>query len=168
MLRIAVGARPGGQSLFVSRHRGFSLVEVMMSIVLLALSVALAMPSFRDMVEKRQVTNGAEQIAALINSAQGVAVKTNQVVTVSYHRDADDDWCVGATLGATACDCEQTTTTAADYCQITSQPFVINNSHARDRSRYPRLRSGGLSRFTELACGIAGEPGRPAPVQRTR
>lgn len=117
----------------VSRHRGFSLVEVMMSLVLMGIGMALALPSYTDMVEKRQVTNGAEQLAAFINTAQGVAMKTNQVVTVSYTRTADDEWCIGAISGETACVCTQTNTAAADYCQIDAQPFLIHQGHAADR-----------------------------------
>lgn len=109
-----------------TRNQGFSLVEVMMSVVLLAIGLTLALPSYRDMVEKRQVTNGAEQLASFINTAQGVAMKTNQVVTISYSKSDEDDWCVGAITGTTACDCTQTNTAAANYCQIATQPFVLN------------------------------------------
>lgn len=116
-----------------TRSRGFSIVELMMSIVLVAIGMALALPSYRDMVEKRQVTNGAEQVAAFVNSAQGVAMKTNRVVTVSYHRDGADDWCLGATTGALACDCEETDSTQLDYCAINDQPFILNNTHAGNR-----------------------------------
>jgi type IV fimbrial biogenesis protein FimT len=105
----------------------------MMSLVLIAIGMALALPSYRDMVEKRQVTNGAEQLASFINTAQGVAMKTNQVVTISYDRSGHDDWCVGAVSGETACDCTETDTSATDYCQIATQPFVLNNGHAADR-----------------------------------
>jgi Tfp pilus assembly protein FimT len=103
----------------------------MMSLVLVAIGLALALPSYRDMVEKRQVTNGAEQLASFINTAQGVAMKTNQVVTVSYDRSGHDDWCVGATEGAVPCDCTGEDPEAA--CEIATQPFVLNNGHAADR-----------------------------------
>jgi len=119
-----------GQVPAASRSRGFTIVELMMSIVLVAIGMALALPSYRDMVEKRQVTNGAEQLAAFVNSAQGAAMKTNRVVTVSYNRDDDDDWCVGATTGAVACDCEETDAAQLDYCEINDQPFILNNTHA--------------------------------------
>lgn len=134
MIEKTLGTRPLPRSAFVSRNRGFSLVEVMMSIVLLAIGMALALPSYRDMVEKRQVTNGAEQVAAFINTAQGVAMKTNQVVTVSYSHAGADDWCIGAVTGDTACDCEQTNTEAGDFCQIASQQFILDDSIANDRA----------------------------------
>jgi type IV fimbrial biogenesis protein FimT len=132
MIRRILSVRSRGTTPYCSRHRGFSLVEVMMSLVLLGIGLALALPSYRDMVEKRQVTNGAEQLASFINTAQGVAMKTNQVVTISYDRSGHDDWCVGAVSGETACDCTETDTAATDYCQIATQPFILNNGHAGD------------------------------------
>ena len=45
-------------------HRGFSLVEVMMSIVLLVTGAVLAIPSYQGMVDKRQVPNVTEQVAS--------------------------------------------------------------------------------------------------------
>ncbi len=136
-----------GRSRVVSRHRGFSLIEVMMSVVLLAIGAALALPSYRDMVEKRQVTNGAEQLASFINTAQGVAMKTNEIVTVSYARDDDDEWCVGAISGETPCDCTQTNTAAADYCQIGAQPFLIHQGHAGDRDLMHAMVGDGAYAF---------------------
>ncbi len=47
-----------------SPHRGFSLVEVMLSVVLLAIGTVLAIPSYQGMVDKRQVPNVAEQVAS--------------------------------------------------------------------------------------------------------
>lgn len=133
MIGNCLTAGPMGRPPRISRHRGFTLVEVMMSVVLLAIGAALALPSYRDMVEKRQITNGAEQLAAFINTAQGVAMKTNQVVTVSYSRTDYDQWCIGAVSGATPCVCTQTNPAAADYCQIGAQPFLIHQGHAADR-----------------------------------
>ena len=109
---------------------GLTIVEVMLSLVLLAITAALSLPSYREMVEKRQLTHGAEQIMAFVNSVQGEASKHNSIVTVSYSRTDDDDWCVGATLGATACDCTETVSTELDYCAIDSVPSVVNNGHA--------------------------------------
>ncbi len=47
-----------------SPQRGFSLVEVMLSLVLLAIGAVLAIPSYQGMVDKRQFPNVAEQVAS--------------------------------------------------------------------------------------------------------
>jgi len=110
------------------RHRGFTLVEVLISTLLVAIGATLALPSYRDMVEKRQLTNSAEQLASFVNSAQSISTRSNQIVTVSYLRTANDDWCIGATLGEAVCDCEETDVTALDFCAIDAQPFLLNES----------------------------------------
>ena len=150
MIRRILSVRSRGTTPYCSRHRGFSLVEIMMSLVLVAIGLALALPSYRDMVEKRQVTNGAEQLASFINTAQGVAMKTNQVVTISYDRSGHDDWCVGAVSGETACDCTETDTSATDYCQIATQPFILNNGHAGDRELMHAMEGDGAYAFDPI------------------
>jgi prepilin-type N-terminal cleavage/methylation domain-containing protein len=130
-----------------SRQLGFSIIELMMSIVLLGIAMALAIPSYREMVEKRQLTYGAEQLMAFVNSAQSESIKQNQVLTVSYTRTDDDDWCVGAMLGATACDCKQTNTAASDYCAIDSMPWIIDNSHAGDHELVQSMSGDGAYSF---------------------
>jgi prepilin-type N-terminal cleavage/methylation domain-containing protein len=71
MTKTTLSVRSKHNTQYCSRHRGFTLVEIMMSLALMAIGIALAIPSYRDMVEKRQVTNGAEQLSSFINTAQG-------------------------------------------------------------------------------------------------
>ncbi|MGD8357271.1 MAG: GspH/FimT family pseudopilin [Lysobacterales bacterium] len=125
MIRRILSIRSRGRGP-ISRDRGFSLVELMMSVVLLAIGAALALPSYRDMVEKRQVTNAAEQIASFMNSAQGISMKRNRPVTVQYKYSGPHEWCVGATFES-SCVCEDSA--SEDYCTIDSAGFVIDNSH---------------------------------------
>lgn len=126
-----------------SPQTGFTVVEVMMSLILLAIGATLSLPSYREMVEKRQLTHGAEQIMAFVNSAQAEAMKQNQLLTVSYAREDDDDWCVGATLGADACDCAELVATEADYCAIDAAPWRITNEHAGDTELVKSLDGDG-------------------------
>mgnify|MGYP001815273217 CR=1 FL=1 len=132
MIRNVPGVRPNFNTAVKSRGRGFSLIEVLMTVVLLAVSLALAVPSFRDMVEKRQVTNGAEQVVAFINTAQGVSMKTNQFVTVSWTHTGANQWCIGAVSGTAPCTCGQSDPTASDFCQIDSMAYVMDNSQTGD------------------------------------
>ena len=126
MIRRNLSISSRGTSLNFRRHQGFTIVEVMMSIVLIAIGSALALPSYRNMVEKRQLTNSAEQLSSFVNTVQSISTRTNQIITVSSNRDADDDWCIGATMGDAACNCEVTDDSSSDYCEIDSQLFVLN------------------------------------------
>jgi len=142
MIRRILSIGPCGHSLPLSRARGFSLVEIMMSLVLMGIGLALALPSYRDMVEKRQVTNAAEQLASFVNAAQGAAAKTNRIVTVSYWHAGENEWCVGATEGAAACDCQESDAAQLDFCAISGQPFVLNNGHTGDLEVLQQISDG--------------------------
>ena len=133
-----------------SRQTGFTLIEIIMSIVLLAIGAALSLPSYREMVEKRQLTHGAEQIMAFVNSTQMEAMKQNRVVTVSYSRTADDNWCFGAVLGATACDCNETTSTETDFCAIDSAPRFINNGNTGNLDLLKSITGDGAYSFDPI------------------
>lgn len=135
---LSVGRR--GRLTFPSRSRGFSVVELLMSLVLVAIGTALALPSYRDMVEKRQVTNAAEQLASFVNSAQGLAMKTNRVVTVEYKYADGDDWCIGATLDA-ECACDEPS--SESYCEIDAQAFVLDNTHTGNLDLMHSMGGGG-------------------------
>jgi prepilin-type N-terminal cleavage/methylation domain-containing protein len=165
MIRKILSVRSSGTTPYCSRHRGFSLVEVMMSLVLVAIGLALALPSYRDMVEKRQVTNGAEQLASFINTAQGVAQKTNRKVTISYSRTGDDEWCLGMAEDDTICNCK----VAPEACLIGSQRFVIDNSYAGDKAMMHSLSSEGTAYYIDPVRGLflpcVVEPGAEPGVE---
>jgi len=131
--------------------RGFTMIEVMMSVVLMAIGLALALPSYREMVEKRQVTNGAEQVASFINSAQGVSMKTNRIVKVSWDHNDDDEWCVGAAVvdavGDDPCDCTGADE-SAPACEIDGQVFVLNQAHAGNRDLMHDMGSADTGSYT--------------------
>lgn len=113
--------------------KGFSIVELMISLVLIAIGAALALPSYQDMIEKRQLSRGAEQLLAFVNSAQSEAVKWNETLNVTYSRTGDTNWCVGANLGdATLCDCTVTDPNNAQYCAINGAPWIFTNAMTGD------------------------------------
>ena len=132
------------------RHRGFTMVELMMSIVLVAIGTAVALPSYREMVEKRQLTHGAEQLASFVNTAQSISSRTNQVVTVSYSRTHHDEWCIGAVIGETACDCTEASAEEADYCAIDGQQFVLDNTATNDKEFLHSLTGDGAYAFDPI------------------
>lgn len=147
MMDKSPGVRHSGRSLIFRRHRGFSLVELMMSVVLLAIGTAIALPSFRDQVEKRQVTNGAEQLASFVNIAQGTAMKLNRVVTISWSHTDSNDWCIGAIDSETACDCNVTNWSSDSYCKIASDTYKLSDDIATERGLVHDIAGDGAYAF---------------------
>jgi prepilin-type N-terminal cleavage/methylation domain-containing protein len=105
-----------------STIKGFTVIELMIGIAVLAILTSLAFPSFRAIQEKRQVTKGAEQIAAFLSQAKGEAVRLNDDVALSYSISGAD-WCIGYSNGQDACVCGDATD--ANYC-------VIEHDYDRD------------------------------------
>lgn len=78
-----------------SNVQGFTLIELLVVLAVVAIITTLALPSYRAIMEKRQVTSGAQQLAAFVSSAQLEAVKRNQRVAVRYDFTDSGDWCLG-------------------------------------------------------------------------
>jgi prepilin-type N-terminal cleavage/methylation domain-containing protein len=75
-----------------STHKGFTLIELMVVIAVVAIITSFALPSYRTILEKRQVTSGAEQLTAFLSSAQFESVKRNEIVGVNYQLNGGN-WC---------------------------------------------------------------------------
>lgn len=144
MNQIASGGFSRDFTGFLHSHKGFSLVEVMMSIVLLALGTALAVPSFHNQVEKRQVTNGAEQFAAFISSVQSQSMRTNRAITVAYDFDSASDWCIGAVAGTNVCVCDDPGEEEL-ACEIGSETFIIDQDIAYNRTLVHGISGGSYT-----------------------
>ncbi|MDP1658990.1 MAG: GspH/FimT family pseudopilin [Methylotenera sp.] len=80
------------------RARGFSLVELMIGIAIMAIAVSLGMPSYRIWIENTRIRNGAESIQTGLQKARFEALKRN--VPVQLVLGANSAWtlsCVTAT-----------------------------------------------------------------------
>ncbi|NND45458.1 MAG: prepilin-type N-terminal cleavage/methylation domain-containing protein [Xanthomonadales bacterium] len=123
-----------------SNQKGFTLVELMITIGVTAIAVALAVPSWENLVQRRQVTSGAEELASFLAYTQGQAIKSNQQVTVTVKRNGTGTaWCVGAideetkdANGLDHCECDATTGDAAE-CLV--------------EGRTARISDGGFEKF---------------------
>lgn len=128
--------------------RGFTLVELMVSLLVLAIAAALATPSFVDHVERTRVRGAADAVASLINNARAEAVKTDLDVNVAMG-GGGAAWCLGGNAAAaptggqpagiaTSCDCND-----ASACLVGGQRLAI------EPGTYP-----GVSVRTALASAL--------------
>jgi prepilin-type N-terminal cleavage/methylation domain-containing protein len=76
----------------IEGSKGVTLIEMMITVIIVAVAVALALPTWDSIMQRREVTRGAEDIAALLAVAQSQAVKRNEDVKVSVSDPDDDDF----------------------------------------------------------------------------
>lgn len=65
------------------KGKGITLVELLMVITLTSIILAIAVPSFRVMIQNNRLVTGANELVAALNLARSEAVKRNQEVKVS-------------------------------------------------------------------------------------
>lgn len=112
----------------ISTQRGFTVIELMITVSILAIITSLAGPSYRTILEKRQVTSGAVQVGAFLSAVQIESVRRNDNIAVTYSHSAGDSWCVGNTIDTTACDCTITDISNVNACVIGGKLSVFSDA----------------------------------------
>jgi len=89
----------------ITSIRGFTLLELMIVLVIAAIGVAIAVPTYQDVLQRRDTTAQAEELVAFMSFAQGEAVKNNRLISLQLIYTDAKNWCIGATEGNAPCDC---------------------------------------------------------------
>lgn len=85
-------ARPHG------RPAGFTLVEMIVTLAITALVVAVAAPALSNWMGAQAALGNADELAGTLRFARSEAIKRSQAVTVcasSDGQECDDDWATG-------------------------------------------------------------------------
>ena len=69
--------------------KGFTLIELMVVISIIAILASLAVPSFTDMIRRQKVSGEANVLFSLVYLARSEAIKRNSVVTICKSNDVD-------------------------------------------------------------------------------
>lgn len=101
---------------------GFTLVELMITIVVFGILLMIAVPSFTSLMDSVRVKRAGDAVNAFMVNAKSEAIKRNATVrAIVQVADSGATWCVGMTT-ATTCDC-----LTAGSCQIDGADRVISN-----------------------------------------
>lgn len=79
------------------RYEGFTLIELMITIALVAILLALSAPYFRETITSNKISAEANNLMASFNLARSTAARLNQPVTLCKSADGDncttdDNW----------------------------------------------------------------------------
>lgn len=111
--------------------QGFTLVELVVTLAVLAILLALAVPSFQVFFEKARLRSAADEIVDLVSRGRAEAVKRNLDVTVAA-KGSGAAWCFGVNQAtqpaatqplpaSTPCDCS----IAPANCLVDSQRMTV-------------------------------------------
>ncbi|ANG64711.1 hypothetical protein A8C75_21020 [Marinobacterium aestuarii] len=110
------------------RHHlaGVTLIELLVVLVVLAVFVALGIPSFNSVFDRHRVTGAAQALYADLQYARAESIKRNVDVAVNFNNTAG--WCYGITDTApfAACDCNGSVASQAS-CSVNGQQYIVTD-----------------------------------------
>ena len=93
-------SRPGPGRLMPAGMRGFTIVELMMVLIVAAVILVLAVPSYQGTIRRNAIMTETNRLRATLEYARSQAVSLGQVVTVRAISASANDWSQGWTVYA--------------------------------------------------------------------
>jgi type IV fimbrial biogenesis protein FimT len=109
------------------RGKGFTLIELMVTVAIIIILAALAFPSFQAQRQRAAMRGAADQVLNFWNQARMEALKRNAMVKVGFRQsDSGATFCMGAAVttnsgDTTSCDCTSATP-SSDTCDVARFP----------------------------------------------
>lgn len=104
-----------------SRQSGFTLTELVITIVVLAVLAVVSVPSFVELRERQALRGASDNFIVAVGLAKQEAIKRGELVRVDFNA-LGDSVCMGAVVvaavGDAGCDCTE------DDCEVARFPDV--------------------------------------------
>lgn len=109
------------------KHNGFTLIEMLIVVAILGIVLAVAFPSYQQLIAKQALIDQAEEMVQTINAGRVAAFTQKKPVYLSAKTTVADDavtWCYGTNYTA-SCDCADTS------CSLSVKQFSDANTTAQ-------------------------------------
>jgi type IV fimbrial biogenesis protein FimT len=103
----------GSQAPHRTTGAGFTLVELLVTIAVLAILITIAAPSMVDVVDRRRLVGAAEAVQNEVRYARSEAIKQSRNMFVTFSNTGGTSWCLGIDELA-GCDCTVTDPTVSN------------------------------------------------------
>lgn len=100
------------------KNAGFTLLETMITVAIIGIIAALAVPSYQSMIERNQLKQAVEGLKSDLQFARTEAIKRSKDIIVSRTTGNAGAWCYGLSESISSCDCKQATAATTDDCEI--------------------------------------------------
>lgn len=87
----------------MGKTRGFTVIELLITIVVLGILLSLAVPAFTDFINQQRVKKVAREFQAAVLQARSEAVKRNTSIYVTANSSWSGGWFVSTSAAATSC-----------------------------------------------------------------
>ncbi len=143
----------------MGHSRGFTLVELMITIAILAIVVGIAAPSFSSLIERNRLTSTTNQLLGFLTEARVEAIKRSAVVRVE--QATTGTWSGGVLAwidenGNGSKDADEEFLYSAEL----PSSFTLSLSGGTDIGFRPTGLSRATTTLTLQLCPGAGKPGR--------
>ncbi|WP_432720895.1 GspH/FimT family pseudopilin [Jeongeupia wiesaeckerbachi] len=111
------------------RARGFTLIEMLVAIAILSILLAIGIPSFVDLLNRKRLENTANDYLSLIAYAKSEALKRNAVVYLLATRTNGRTWSIRATTTSPCTSlaaCDLRTMDATQYRNVLMDSLSTN------------------------------------------
>lgn len=121
--------------------RGLTLMELMVTVAIMAILVALAVPSFNAFLAKGRLSGAAEGLAQDLQLAKSEAIRGNTSVRTTF--SLGTAWCYGSVPSDSSCSCAPTNTCTLRQVDSSSYAGVTMSALS-----FPSNTPGNFTTFT--------------------